>query len=93
MICDAASSIRSATISKNIKETLEKRNIGIRHIEGTPESKWVLLDCGDIVVHIFDRETRNFYGLERLWGDAPIVKIGEKKRRYVRKKKKKAKKK
>jgi ribosome-associated protein len=40
-------------------------------IEGKPEGKWLLLDYGEVVVHIFQPETRDFYGLERLWGDAP----------------------
>jgi ribosome-associated protein len=40
-------------------------------IEGKPEGKWILLDYGEAVVHVFQPETRDFYGLERLWGDAP----------------------
>lgn len=40
-------------------------------VEGKPEGKWVLLDYGEAVVHIFQPDTRDFYGLERLWGDAP----------------------
>jgi ribosome-associated protein len=42
-------------------------------VEGTTPGRWVLLDFGDFVVHIFTEEVRRFYGLERLWGDAPNV--------------------
>ncbi len=42
-------------------------------IEGTTEAKWVLLDMGDVIVHIFTQEARAFYDLEMLWGDAPRV--------------------
>lgn len=41
--------------------------------EGREHSTWVLLDYGDIVVHVFDQETRDYYQLERLWADAPVI--------------------
>ena len=41
--------------------------------EGREHSKWVLLDYGDMVVHVFDQETRDYYQLERLWADAPVI--------------------
>lgn len=43
------------------------------HIEGQPDSGWVLMDYGDIVVHIFDPERRQFYALESMWSEAPLV--------------------
>lgn len=43
------------------------------HVEGYQMGYWILLDYGDVVVHVFREEDRNFYGLERLWGDAPQV--------------------
>lgn len=90
VICDATSITRIEAISRGVKEALEKRDSKIGHIEGAPESRWVLIDSGDVIIHIFHRETRNFYGLERLWGDAPILKM-EKKRSYVSEKKEKKK--
>lgn len=44
-----------------------------QHAEGLDASTWVLLDFIDVVVHVFSKDARNFYGLERLWGDAPTV--------------------
>lgn len=41
--------------------------------EGVEGGKWALLDFGDLVIHVFDRETRDYYDLERLWGDAPRI--------------------
>jgi ribosome-associated protein len=41
--------------------------------EGTDHGQWVLLDYGDVVIHLFDRETREYYDLERLWADAPRI--------------------
>ena len=41
--------------------------------EGREHSRWVLLDYGDLVIHVFDQETRDYYELERLWADAPVI--------------------
>ena len=52
-----------------------RRACGPRHNEGSAESGWLLLDYGDVVMHVFLEETRGFYSLERLWGDAPLVSV------------------
>jgi ribosome-associated protein len=61
-------------ISEEIEQVLEKdfhdRRLGI---EGYAESRWILLDFGDIVVHMFDDETRSYYDLEHLWAGAKLV--------------------
>jgi ribosome-associated protein len=44
-----------------------------QHAEGLEAATWVLLDFVDVIVHVFSKEAREFYGLERLWGDAPVV--------------------
>lgn len=60
-------------IADNLTEKLPKHELKILRVEGLPESRWVLLDCGDLVIHIMQEEERNFYNLERLWGDAQVV--------------------
>jgi ribosome-associated protein len=58
-------------IADRVEERL--RGLGLRplHVEGHASAQWVLLDYGDFVVHVFLEERRRYYGLERLWGDAP----------------------
>ena len=53
-----------------LKERLDRRPL---RREGREYSKWILLDYGDMVVHVFDQETRDYYQLERLWADAPVI--------------------
>lgn len=60
-------------IADNLTEKLPKHELRILRVEGLPESRWVLLDCGDLVIHIMQEEERSFYNLERLWGDAQVV--------------------
>ncbi|UCF69719.1 MAG: ribosome silencing factor [candidate division WOR-3 bacterium] len=57
---------------KNIADHLMK-NESPQYIEGLEASSWVLLDFIDVVVHVFSKDARDFYGLERLWGDAPTI--------------------
>ena len=61
------------TLTDTVEETMHKCGINLRHIEGRRGAEWVLMDFGDIFVHIFNKESRNFYNLERIWGDAAVV--------------------
>lgn len=72
VICSGNSDTQIKAIADAIIEGLEEENVKAWHIEGYSSLRWVLLDFVDIVVHIFQKETRDFYGLERLWGDANI---------------------
>ncbi|WP_460773602.1 ribosome silencing factor [Microbacterium sp. GXF7504] len=64
-----------AAIADEIEDQLLQ--IGVKRIrrEGRAESRWVLMDFGDLVVHVFHEEERTYYGLERLWKDCPVVPI------------------
>ena len=59
-------------IAKAIDEGLLEKGIKPWHHEGKQEGKWILLDYIDVVVHIFQKPVREFYALEKLWGDAPV---------------------
>jgi ribosome-associated protein len=74
VLCSATNERQAQAIADNVVERLrEELKVRPLLIEGTTPGRWILLDFGDFVVHIFTEEMRRFYGLERLWGDAPNV--------------------
>ena len=75
VICSANSRTQVQAIADAMEEQLAQKGVRCKGIEGRDEGKWVLLDFGDLVVHIFQGEEREFYGLERLWGDAPRLPV------------------
>jgi ribosome-associated protein len=64
-----------AAIADEIEEQLLEAGVKRLRREGRQESRWILLDFGDLVVHVFHEQERVFYGLERLWKDCPTVPI------------------
>ena len=75
LVCSARSAPQADTIAEAIRGALRAEGVRPRHNEGSALSGWLLLDYGDVVVHVFLEETRGFYSLERLWGDAPLVSV------------------
>ena len=59
----------------NVEEELHKAGYSLVQREGNASGRWVLLDFGDIIVHVFDRENRQFYNLERIWKDGHHVSV------------------
>ncbi len=60
-------------IGEFIQECLKQKKERPLHVEGFIEAKWILLDYGSVIVHVFYRQTREFYSLEKLWGNAKII--------------------
>jgi ribosome-associated protein len=75
VICCGRSTTQVRTIADAVEASLKAEGARVIHREGVPESGWLLLDYGDVVVHVFLPDTRDFYALERLWGDAPELPI------------------
>ena len=75
VICSAQVDIHAKAIADSILENLEKKGIEVWHDEGYQASRWILLDYVDVVVHIFLKEARDFYALEKLWGDAKVQEL------------------
>ncbi len=73
LLCSGRSTTHLRSIVDGIREEMKGAEARLRHGEGAPESGWMLLDYGDVLVHVFLEETRVYYALERLWGDAPSV--------------------
>jgi len=71
VLVSASSSRRLKGISEAIQKDLSEKKVFPLHVEGRHNPYWTLLDYGDVVVHIFYKDIRGFYGLERLWADAP----------------------
>lgn len=75
LIGSARSTPHAETVAEAVRVALRTRGVRPRHVEGSAESGWVLLDYGDVVIHVFLEATRGFYALERLWGDAPLISV------------------
>lgn len=75
LICSAASGRQVRAIADRIEERLASKKVRPHHREGYEEAKWILLDYRDLIIHIFDDETKVYYDLERLWRDAPRTRI------------------
>ena len=73
VIMSADSSRLIQALEDDISTTLKDSNLSIHRREGSSNSGWVLMDCSDVIVHIFSPDEREFFGLERLWARAPQV--------------------
>ena len=75
IICGGNQRRQTQAICDAITDRLGQEGVRPGHIEGYALGEWILIDFGDLVVHVFTHETRGFYSLERLWGDAPRIDV------------------
>lgn len=78
VVASGRSTRQVASIAQKLAETVKHSGFGPAKLEGLPQADWVLVDAGDVVIHLFRPEVRSFYNLERMWafGDAPPVEPG-----------------
>ena len=104
VILTASSGRRAEAIAENIQDGFRDKGLAVRAMEGSADTQrlwqeeakpwpgglWILLDLFDVVAHIFDESARQFYNLDRLWADAPEIKLPAKKKNVPRKTRKPA---
>jgi ribosome-associated protein len=76
LICSGSSVIHTKALCDHLLENLPGDEYSLLRVEGYQEGRWILLDFGVLVIHIFVPEERTFYNLERLWGNAGVIDAG-----------------
>lgn len=71
IICHGNSDKQVQAIAREMRDAAQSEEVEVKKLEGFDEAKWILVDMGDIIAHVFHRDERSYYNLERLWGDAP----------------------
>ena len=77
VICSGESTTQVKAVAEFIEQEFARKRVKPLGIEGAAHSHWILLDYGDVIIHVFEKETRAYYNLEKLWMDAKVVEIDE----------------
>ncbi|WP_114570458.1 ribosome silencing factor [Exiguobacterium flavidum] len=75
VICEGNSEKQVQAIAREVKELAHEHELPIKRLEGFDAARWVLADLENVVVHVFHRDDRDYYNLEKLWSDAPKVEV------------------
>lgn len=75
LICHGNNEKQVQAIATAVKDAANKYGIDIQRLEGYEQGRWILIDIGGILCHVFHADERNYYNLERLWGDAPKIRL------------------
>ena len=73
VICSGSSNVQVRAIVNSIESKLEEKEVYPQHKEGIDSAEWAVLDYADVIVHVFHEDHREYYQLEKLWGDAKKV--------------------
>lgn len=79
IICHANSERQVQAIAREVIDQATEFGVPVRRLEGFESGRWILADLGDVVVHVFHRDERDHYNLEKLWGDAPKLDLADEK--------------
>ena len=77
IIADGSNQNQIQAMCDAVEEALYKSGVSVKQIEGNKSSSWILMDYGEIIVHVFSKEDRLFYDLERIWGDGKFISADE----------------
>jgi ribosome-associated protein len=75
LICHGNNERQVQAIARGIKEKMEENEVTLYRLEGFDQARWILVDIGDVVCHVFHKDERGYYNLERLWGDAAEIPV------------------
>ncbi|WP_416149291.1 ribosome silencing factor [Salipaludibacillus sp. HK11] len=77
VICHGNSETQVESIAREVKSQAVLAGLDVKRLEGIEDARWVLIDLDDVIVHVFHKDERQYYNLEKLWGDAPTIDVEE----------------
>jgi len=75
LICSGSNERQVQAIARAVREAADENGVEVKRMEGFDQARWILLDVGEVICHIFHKDERVYYNLERLWGDAPHIEL------------------
>lgn len=77
IIANGSNRSQIQALADNVQETLGRAGYDMRQVEGYNTANWILMDFGDVIIHVFDKENRLFYNLERIWRDGKTIEVSD----------------
>lgn len=76
LICSGRSPRQTKAVADEVRFRLKQEGVSVLRVEGEPEGEWILMDYLSVIVHVFTPRARDFYRLEVLWKEAPVLDVG-----------------